>query len=701
MRGGARTGAVGSTAESIIPTARVTFKNTASVMSLSIHISLVHALLLVVCLALPVTACFLEQPAQSMDTTDASHAETEEWPTQVPDHDVETGRVVRLTRTDDTELNPAWSPVADTIAFQCYDDGWVRNLPNASAYFPGGVREVRNWPIHSYYIPGNICVMNEDGSGRVQLTDEQGDDSDPAWSPDGSKVAFSSRREGGIDIYIVNADGSGLKRVTDGQFADFGPTWSPDGSRIAYTSQRNSGHEIVVMNADGSNPTQITDRPEREWGPTWSPNGNQIAYTATGDVRSGIYVMNTDGTGRTLLYATNRDARSPAWSPDGKTIAFASEIRHGWNNNHELFMINIDGSGLTRLTYRSLDESSPSWSPDGKMLTFGSRESGNFEIYVMVDLETHNQRLTDNTYADIAPAWSPDGTRIAFVSDRDGDDEVYIMNADGTGVAQLTDNDRADYGPVWSPDGSRIAYLSSPPGSAIGHYDIFLVNVDGSDLVLLASKISIATSRLNSAPSWSPDGSAIAFLSNLDSRHQAYVINSDGTQQVALNVKNCQRDGLPYIVDQRGYIVNIHGSWSPDDARIAWSPDGTRIALTCLESLIRLIHLEDGTQSSIWACHDPVSSPAWSPDSTHIAFTCRWSDNDMIYLIDLNHADVTRFAIVGDGPHPVWAPYVVHLPEEEGNAVQPAWSPDGTKIAFASDRDGDYEIYVLDLERAP
>ena len=190
-----------------------------------------------------------------------------------PDPDVETGRVLQLTHTDDTELNPAWSPVADTIAFECFDDGWVRNLPNSNAYFPGTVGEVRNWPIHSYSIPGNICVMNADGSSRVQLTDDQGYDSDPAWSPDGSKLAFSSQREGSVDIYVMNADGSGLKRVTDGQFADYVPTWSPDGSRIAYTSWRNSGHEIVVMNADGSNPTQITDSPEWESEPTWSPTG--------------------------------------------------------------------------------------------------------------------------------------------------------------------------------------------------------------------------------------------------------------------------------------------------------------------------------------------------------------------------------------------------------------------------------------------
>ena len=411
--------------------------------------------------------------------------------------------------------------------------------------------------------------------------------------------------------------------------------------------------------------------------------------------------MNSDGTERTLLYSTTRDARSPAWSPDGKTIAFASEIHHGWNNNHELFMINVDGSGLARLTYRLLDESNPTWSPDGSKLAFGSRESGNPEVYVMVDLETHNQRLTDNTHADIAPAWSPDGTRIAFVSDRDGDDEIFIMNADGSGVTQLTHNVHVDYGPAWSPDGSRIAYQSSPTGSAIGHYDIFVVNVDGSNLVKLTSDISISTSRLNSAPSWSPDGSAMDLISNLDSRHQAYVINSSGTHQVALNVENCQSDGPPYKVDHRGYVGNIHGKWSPDDARIAWSPDGTTVALTCLDSFIRLIHLVDGTQSSIWACHDPVSSPAWSPDNAHIAFTCRWSDNDMIYVIDLDHADVTRISIVGDGPHPAWAPYVIHLPEEEGDAVQPSWSPDGTKIAFATNRDGDYEIYVIDLERVP
>ena len=129
-------------------------------------------------------------------------------PTPIPDSDVDAGKMLRLTRTYDSERNPAYSPSGDKIVFECYDDGWLWNQPRSMHHIPGNIEKVRNWPISSYDFISNICVMNADGSGRAQLTDAQGDDVDPAWSPDGNGIIFSSCREGGCDIYVMNADGS-------------------------------------------------------------------------------------------------------------------------------------------------------------------------------------------------------------------------------------------------------------------------------------------------------------------------------------------------------------------------------------------------------------------------------------------------------------------------------------------------------------
>jgi Tol biopolymer transport system component len=109
----------------------------------------------------------------------------------------------------------------------------------------------------------DIWVMNADGTNPVQLTTDPAGDHTPAWSPDGTKIAFVSDRDGGnFEIYVMNADGSGQTRLTDDPAQDFDPTWSPDGSRIAFVSDRDDGFfDIFVMNADGSGPTNLTNVP--------------------------------------------------------------------------------------------------------------------------------------------------------------------------------------------------------------------------------------------------------------------------------------------------------------------------------------------------------------------------------------------------------------------------------------------------------
>ena len=337
---------------------------------------------------------------------------------------------------------------------------------------------------------------------------------------------------------------------------------------------------------------------------------------------------------------------------------------------------------------------SPTWSPDGSKLAFVSAFQGHSDIYMLTDFQTHLQRLTDNAHSDTAPSWSPDGTRIAFVSDRGGDDEIYVMNTNGTGIVQLTNEAHSlSYGPVWSPDGSQIAYQSSESGTDGGHYNIFVVNEDGTEKVRLTSSDVDATPRLNSALSWSPDSTRIAYVSNLNGQYQAHVMNSDGTDQVSLGVEGC----LSYAAAE-GYEPH----WPSEDTGIDWSPDGSMLVLSCLDSNFRLVDPSGKLLAQFYGCSDRVSAPAWAPDGTRIAFACGIDRKNDIYAIDISDDEATRFNI-GDRrePHPSLSPYATHIVYEERDDIQPAWSPDGTKMAFASNRDGDYEIYVLDLERAP
>ncbi len=618
-------------------------------------------------------------------------------PTPFPDSDVDAGKVLRLTWTADTESEPTWSPDGKKIAFVCYSDGWRSSQLDPSANPRGDTGGVRNWNIYSYHYSGAICVMNADGAGHEQLTDLKADALDPAWSPDGSKIAFSSRPDRNRDIYVINADGTGLRQVTDDEYPDEGPTWSPDGTKIAFASARDESYDIYVMNIDGSNRTQITDGSVDYYEPAWSPDGNLIAFSS----RSGIFVIKPDGTEQPTQLSDLGSLwhkQTPTWSPDSQTIAFASKVRHEWYYDYEIYTVNISGyhSELKRLTYRRGEDFNPAWSPDGTKLAFVSMFQRHPEIYVLVDFQTYLQRLTDNSYSDTAPSWSPDGTRIAFASDRGGDDELYVMNADGTGVTQLTDNDdKQAYGPTWSPDGRRIAYQSGASFDTGGHYDIYIINEDGSGNVKLTSHDIIATTRLNGVLTWSPDGTRIAYLSNLNGQYQVYIMNSDGTDQVGLNVEDCRS-----YAAARGYDPH----WSHEDTGISWSPDGSRLVLSCLDSNLRLIDPSGETQTEFYACNDQVSAPEWSPDGTRIAFTCPHleSGRNDIHIYDLIDDYALHTTIEEESEPRSWLPpHATPVFMEKGDDAQPAWSPDGTKIAFASDRDGDYEIYVLDLTLAP
>ncbi|MEP6508298.1 MAG: DPP IV N-terminal domain-containing protein, partial [Gemmatimonadales bacterium] len=755
--------------------------------------------------------------------------------------------VVRLTNDPAIDSDPVWSPDGKRIAFVS-----TRAAPQGAS---------------------DVYVMNADGSNVVRRT-TVGRSWSPAWSPNGRRIAFVAERNPASNsqiVYVMNVDAnwqdpvrigfSGSRNaITEGE-----PAWSPDGGKIAFRSSGDYTAGLFIANADGSGIRPLLKTSSegdikyvayRQ--PAWSPDGSKIAVvecqTATGTCFPSSYIklINGDGSGDRTLQATSGYPR-PSWSPDGRTIAFSAsssapicqinQVQPACKRSIRYVRTDINATGLI-----IEDGYSPAWRPDAgalpnsttvnppagmvvsnpvadrvpstsvgvpranqvsassfaggdvayvsaapgslptaALVTVRNRTSGGAPIaaivmdggfdpvgvsavvgdellttvamkdggatismvttvpprrppvvvrtqpakgrtdvalsvqVVVVFSEPVNKatvnassiRLLSNGVGvsgtvrasddGLSAAFTPDGPLeqltsyaievgqgvldldgdalaetssspfttiaalegvVAFVSDREGNPEIYTGNIDGTRVVRLTNNPGVDTDPAWSPDGKRIAFVSDRDGGS----NIYVMNADGSNAV----RRSIA-GWISSSPAWSPDGRRIAYASRNPSS----------------DIAGGQGGLFPLI-----YVMEVDGDWSrpagvgPANAETeypTWSPDGSRIAFASGYGLYdgeQIFSMKvDGTDIRVLAASyvdftrydegEIYYQPAWSPDGNKIAVVaCHFAPFNCypFSTVSVGNADGTGLKTI----------------QFAGSLSRPAWSPDSRFIAYGS-----------------
>jgi len=346
--------------------------------------------------------------------------------------------------------------------------------------------------------------------------------------------------------------------------------WDPSYGKIAFMSNRDHVDAIYVMTGYDIDSIRISDedadllRVSDEdtgripyYGTVWSPDASKIAFNVDvprfdlpdprGFAMYNTFVANADGSGETNLnnWIPEYTISFPEWSPDGNKIAYDSYHE----GRFEIWVMNTDGTGKTRLIdpASSNYEGGPSWSPDGSKIAFRSDRDGDWAIYMVNSDGTNIVRLTDFSNTRDRLLWSPDGNKIAFTSDHEVDDQpqLYTINSDGTDLTKLTDLSHYLYPPTmifpsWSPDGSKIAFHFIQDGEEDNYsFDIYTVNADGTNLTRLTNSVGF-----DIYPSWSRNSLLIAFESRRDGNAEIYIMNADGTDQTNIT-NNPARDMLP------------------------------------------------------------------------------------------------------------------------------------------------------------
>ncbi len=257
------------------------------------------------------------------------------------------------------------------------------------------------------------------------------------------------------DIFVMQHDGYGLRRVSKPKSLNILPTWSPDGSRLLFTSYVRRNPDLYMVPFLGTRlPRRVSKRIGLNAGAAFSPDGKKVAITLTRDGNPEIYVLSTRRTTRRGWRIIRRLTShpgidtSPTWSPDGSKIVWVSN-RYG---NPQLWIMNADGTHKRRLTRRGYYNQTPAWCPvkGSPLIAFTSRKSGRFSVFLYNVRTGTYRRITGRRHGNNEePTWAPNCRLLAFASSRGG---IWVSNLDGTAQTQIYRGKAQQ--PRWGPWGT-------------------------------------------------------------------------------------------------------------------------------------------------------------------------------------------------------------------------------------------------------
>ena len=494
------------------------------------------------------------------------------------------------------------------------------------------------------------------GSGRAFLTDGSHEDMAAYWIDTGQIYFSRSLSTTRTESWTMNADGTNAHRANAQITSLLHGRWSPDGKRVVFTKDDDQGKTIYLADADGTHEKPL---PFVAGNLDWSPDGSRFVYEARTAPQVSEIFMYTLATENSVNLTGSIPSADPSFSSDGTHIAFTS-----WRDgNAEIYVMDADGSHIRRLTNHPAFDSFPVFSPDDTQIAFQSnRQGGHVEIYLQ-NLNDHSppRRLTHSTSTTglMPKCWSPDGTRMLVYTSQHGKNQIELIDVEPFPAQEVLRDEAGDLSfPRLAADGRNLLYEA---WGADGSLELRVTDLVTKKTTHLFKSEPGYPAGVHLTPAWSPDNSLVAFSASIGGNWDIFTIKNDGT-----GLRNLTRHPLP----------DVSPVFSPDGREIVFSRDdfghGQLYRMDVNGGHLRRVTEKDGFEMH----------PAFSPDSVHLIFA---GDREGLGL-DILQLDLTE-------PRQEKV-----LAARKSHDTLPAFSPDGSRIAFIAMSDGNPEIYVMNAD---